>query len=57
MPLAVDDDDGDLALPLAGRIAGAEMRPEGPITFASFGLCTQILFGPGSRPRVSISER
>jgi hypothetical protein len=31
--------------------------PNGPITFASLGLCTQILFGPPSAPRVSISER
>src|SRR4030095_6735259 len=29
MPLAVDDDDGDLALALAERIAGSEMRSEG----------------------------
>jgi hypothetical protein len=27
------------------------------MTFASLGLCTRILFGPPSTPRVSISER
>ena len=39
----------------AGRGATASERE--PITFASLGLCAQILFGPPSAPWVSISER
>jgi len=47
MPFAVDDDNRDLALALAERVmAGVEM-----------GLCTQILLGPPTAPRVSTSER
>jgi hypothetical protein len=33
---------------------GWKCAPNGPATFASFGLCTQILVGPGKRPRASI---
>jgi hypothetical protein len=57
MPPAVDDDDGDFALTLAQRIAGTKIALNGPITFASLGLCPQTLFGPPSAPRVSISKR
>jgi len=34
-----------------------EHAPNGPITLASFGLCTKILFGPLRAPRASISAR
>ena len=58
MKLAGDDADGDLALALGERVRPAwKCAPNGPATFASFGLCTQILLGPGSPPRVSIMER
>src|SRR5258705_6600976 len=38
MPLAVDDDDGDLALPLAQRVAGAEMRAQWPHHLRQLGV-------------------
>jgi hypothetical protein len=38
MPFAVDDDDGDLALALAQRIAGAEMRAERPHHLRQLGI-------------------
>ena len=56
MPLAVDDA-RDLAFALGERVARAELSTNGPITLASFGLCTKILFGPLRAPRASISAR
>ena len=38
-------------------MAGVEWAPSGPAAFANFGLWTQILLGPPTAPRVSISER
>ena len=47
MPFAVDDHDGDLALALAQRIAGAEIGAERPHYFHELGVVHIDLVRPG----------
>ena len=50
MKLAGDDADGDLALALAERIAGAEMRPERPHHLRQLGVVHIDLVRAGQPP-------
>src|SRR2546425_7584826 len=56
MKLAADDADGDLALALAERVAGAEMRPERPHHLRQLGVVHIDLVRAG-QPAARLDQR